>query len=259
MAGGRSAIDPRIRARRIAVQRDVGRKRLRRLGFVLAGVAVVAAGWGVTRTPLLDVDRLEIRGATNTGAAAVLTASGLHTGDAMLTAPLGRAAHGVAALPWVQTVHVHRRWPGTVVIEIAERRPVAYLPATTGVVLVDAERRELGRTDTPPAGLLRLDVPAIAARPGSSAPASIRPVLDVAATVPKALADRIVSLRPEQDGTVSGSVRLRNGAEAALLLGAPTQTAAKWLALATVLDEVDPARLASIDVRVPGAPALTRR
>ena len=84
-------------------------------------------------------------------------------------------------------------------------------------------------------------------------------MLDIAATVPEALAPRIVSLRPEEDGSVSGTVRLRDGTEAGVLLGGSTQMGAKWLALATILDEADPVGLAQIDVRVPGAPALTRR
>src|SRR5437899_1124387 len=124
-------IDPRIKARRIAVQRDEGRKRLRRF-LVLSGVVGVLAGaWGLTMTPLLDVDRLEVTGATNTGVLGVLAATHIRRGDAMVNLPLGGAAHRVAALPWVQTVDVHRRWPGTVVIHVIERHPAAAVPVTT--------------------------------------------------------------------------------------------------------------------------------
>ena len=254
-----ATIDPRIRARRIAVQRDVGHRRLRRLLAALGGVVVLAAAWGLTRTPLLDVDRLEVRGASNTGTEAVVAASTLHRGAAMVTAPLGRAADRISVLPWVQTVEVHRRWPGTVVIEVTERRPVAYVPAPDGVILLDAERRQLAHVPSPPAGYVRLDVPAVRPKVGEPASATIGPVLDIAATIPKALVPRIVSLRPEGGGGVSGTVRLRDGTEAGVLLGGSTQMGAKWLALATILDEADPVGLAQIDVRVPGAPALTRR
>jgi cell division protein FtsQ len=256
--GRRASIDPRIRARRIAVQRDVGRKRLRRLLVLCAAASVVVAGWASTRSPLLDVDRVEVSGAANSGAGAVRAASGIRRGSVLLTAPLDRAAARIAALPWVQTVDVERRWPGTVAITVTERRPIAYLPAAKGVVLVDGEARQLARLDTPPPGLLRLDVAPVRPEPGAQAPGRIRPVLDLAATVPEVLADRIVALRPEADGSVSGTVLLRDGGQAALLLGAPTQAGATWLALATILDEADPARLTRIDLRVPGAPALTR-
>jgi cell division protein FtsQ len=257
--GRRTSIDPRIRARRIAVQRDVGRQRLRRLLLTLGAAAVVAAAWGTTRSPLLDVDHVEVTGATNSGDGAVRSASGIEPGSVLLTVPLGRAAERIAALPWVQTVDVERQWPGTVAITVTERRPIAYLPASAGVVLVDGEARQLARLDAPPPGLLRLDVPPVRPRPGEPAPGKFRAVLDLAATLPSVLADRIVALRPEPDGSVSGTVLLRDGGQAALLLGTPTQAGAKWLALATILEEADPARLATIDLRVPGAPALTRR
>jgi cell division protein FtsQ len=259
VAGGRAAIDPRIRARRIAVQRDEGRKRLRRVAIAGAAVLALAGLWGLTRTPLLDVDHIEVAGAANSGAEAVVATSTIERGGALVTAPLGRAADRIAALPWVETVEVSRRWPGTVVIEVVERRPVAYVPATKGVVLVDRAGRQLATAEAPPAELLRLDVAAIAPAPGASLPSRTRAVLDLAGTVPSSLTGRVVALRTERDGTISGTVRLRNDADAHLLLGSATQTGAKWLALATVLDGADPARLATIDLRVPAAPALTRR
>ena len=59
-------IDPRIQARRIEVQRGVGRRRLQRLvdvGLVLA----VAAGFALAlRSPLLDVDAVRVAGAERT-------------------------------------------------------------------------------------------------------------------------------------------------------------------------------------------------
>jgi hypothetical protein len=77
--------------------------------------------------------------------------------------------------------------------------------------------------------------------------------------VPATLRARLVVLRPAPEGTVAAVIGLRNGTQATLLLGRPTQLSAKWLAVLSVLDDVDPARLATIDVRVPAAPALTRR
>lgn len=262
-------IDPRIKARRIAVQRDVGRKRLRRLLLAGGAVGTLTGLWGLTLTPLLDVDRLEVTGAANTGVLGVLAASHVRRGEAMTTVHLGGAAHRIAALPWVQTVDVHRRWPGTIVFHVVERRPAAAVPVKTSStptdasppswLLVDAEGRQLALVAAPPAGLLHLDIAPVTPELGRDLAAPDADVLQLASTIPAALRDRIVSLHPAADGTVDGTVRLRDGGEAALLLGTPTQTAAKWLALVTILDDTDPARLAQIDVRVPSAPALTRR
>lgn len=255
-----TAVDPRMRARRIEVQREAGRKRLRRAGIAGAVVAVAVGAWGIAMTPLLDVDRVTVTGAAHTGDRAVQFATRIRRGDPMITVRLGASATRVAALPWVQTVEVTRTWPGTVRVKVAERSPAAAVPATNnGWVLLDAEGRELASAPSPPAGLLRLELPAIAPEPGKTIAADARAALALAATIPESLRGRIASLRPGPDGTVEGTVVLRNNAQANLLLGTPTQTAAKWLALLTVLDDADPAKLAQIDVRVPSAPALTRR
>ena len=256
-------IDPRIRARRVAVQRDEGRRRLRRLFAVMIVLGVVGGAWGITRTPVLDVDHVRVAGATRTGEQAVAAAAGIQRGDVLLTAPLGRAARSVAALPWVQTVQVRRAWPGTVKVTVVERTPIAALPTRDHQwVLVDAQARQLAVVKELDKSLVRIDADPIVAQPGTDLRGHTSAALQVAASIPATLRDRVVGLRPAAGGTVDGTVRLRDGHEASLRFGTPAQTAAKWLALLSVLDEADPARptpLAGIDVRVPAAPALTRR
>ena len=253
-------IDPRIRARRIEVQRDQGRRRLRKLVVAATVAAVLAGGWGITRTPLLDVDHVRITGAARTGDLRIVGTSGIHLGDALLTAPLGRAAHRIADRPWVQTVRVRRSWPGTVVITVVERTPIAAIPVQGGQwVLVDAQSRQLELVKDPDPKLVRVDAPPVVPKLGTDLAGRVSSVLQVAGSIPAALHQQIVSLRPATGGMVEGSVRLRNGAEAWLRFGTPTQLAAKWLAILSVLEDVDPAHVAGIDVRVPAAPALTSR
>jgi cell division protein FtsQ len=253
-------IDPRLRARRVAVQRDVGRKRLRRLLAVLMALAVLGAAWGVTRTPVLDVDHVRVTGAGHTGDQAVVAAAGIDRGDPLLTARLGRAARRIAALPWVQTVQLRREWPGTVKVTVVERTPIAALPTKDNRwVLVDAQARQLVVTEQFDRALVRIDGDPIAAEPGTELKGRTSAALQVAASIPATLRERVIALRPAAAGTVEGTVQLRDGSEAWLRFGTPAQTAAKWLALLSVLDEADPAGLAGIDVRVPAAPALTRR
>jgi cell division protein FtsQ len=254
-----STIDPRIRARRIAVQRDVGRKRLKRLTVGASVVAVVVGTWGITLTPLLDVDHIEVTGALHSGPEAVQQATGIAYGDALLTAHLGRAASRVARLPWVQTVEVHRSWPGTVTVEVVERTATAAVPSKAGGwLLLDATGRQLALTAAPPAGILRIKIAPVVPALGSQVEADTSAVLELAATVPVSLKDTLIELRPDPGGAVEGTVRLRNGQLCTVLFGRPTQASAKWLAVLTILQDTDPARLFAIDVRVPGAPALTR-
>lgn len=258
-------IDPRIRARRIAVQRDEGRKRLRRLALGAGVVAVAVGSWGLTRTPLLDVDHLRVAGAHRSSAEAVAVATGIEAGDPLLTADVGAAADRIAALPWVQTVDVSRKWPGTVEITVVEREAAAAVPAeaatgeSTPWILVDASGRQLEVVADPGPGVLRIEVPPVAAVPGAALGPGAEAVLELAAGRPAALQDRLLSMRPAPGGAVEGTVLLRNDLLGTVRFGQPTQASAKWLALLTVLEGAEPARLQVIDVRVPSAPALTFR
>lgn len=255
-----TAAHPRIRARRIEVQRDEGRRRLRRL--VAAGVVAgtLAALWGLAMTPLLDVDHVRVSGAANTGPEAVAAATGIERGDPLATTRLGAAAERVARLPWVETAEVSRSWPGTIQVRVVERRPVAAVPAKAGGwVLLDAAGRQLAVRPELPPGLVAVELAAVDAAPGHVVAAAASPVLDLAVSRPPALRDRLVALRPAGGGAVEGTVVLGPDQRATVVFGGPTQATAKWLALLSILDGIDPTGLTRIDVRVPSAPALTRR
>ncbi|MGK2950458.1 MAG: cell division protein FtsQ/DivIB, partial [Acidimicrobiales bacterium] len=127
-------IDPRIRARRIEVQRHRGRRRLQRLVDV-GVVAAVALGFLVAlRTPLLDVDVVEVTGAEQTTAESVRAAAGIAPGTPLVDVDVRAAGERVAALPWVEEVEVHRRLDGTVAFAVTERVPVALVGGGDGAV-----------------------------------------------------------------------------------------------------------------------------
>jgi hypothetical protein len=142
-AGERPPIDPRIRARRIEVARGTGRRRLRRIGVGALVVAAGAAGWGVAQSALLDVDRIEVEGAEQTGQEAVRSAIGIDPGDPLVSVDLGGAEEAVAELPWVASATVHRGWPGSIRVAVEERRAVAAVRAGAP----DAEPAEAPRAD----------------------------------------------------------------------------------------------------------------
>lgn len=257
--GGKPPIDPRIRARRIEVQRSEGRRRLQRLGLVGAAVAVVAGLWWLAFTPLFDVDAIRVRGAEHTGDAAVLSAIGIHRGDALFTADVGRASRSLARLPWVATVKVRRSWPGTVSVTLVERVPVAAVEAKGGGwVLVDRGGRQLATEKEPSVDLVRIAGRPIAPALGDVAGDPFRGAIDLGAAVPPSLRGALSSIWPKRDGSVDAIVVLPGGDAATARFGAPDQLEAKLVALASVLERADLDRVRIIDLRVPGAPALTR-
>ncbi|MCA1692024.1 MAG: FtsQ-type POTRA domain-containing protein [Actinobacteria bacterium] len=119
------SMDPRIRRRRIEVRRHEGRRRFRILALVTVMVLLSGAGWLAVRSPALDVDAVEVEGATRTPAEVIRRTAGLPAGAPMIDIDEGRAAMLLKALPWVEEARVERRWPGTVEIQVTERSPRA--------------------------------------------------------------------------------------------------------------------------------------
>jgi cell division protein FtsQ len=246
-------IDPRIRARRIQVQRGQGQRRLRRVidvGLVLAVLAgFVVALW----TPLLDVDELSIEGATRTGAELVAERSGISRGVRLAGLDLAAAGERVAALPWVKEVRLHRALGGTITIDVTERTPVATVQQGADSYWVDAEGRILGPAGAPgpDAAAVRLEgitqVPAV----GGYLARAARAPLALASLGERRLPGQLASVRADDltaTLAVGGQVRFGDDAE----------LTAKMRSLATVLDQVDLTCVALIDLRLPDHPVLTR-
>jgi cell division protein FtsQ len=256
-----AAIDPRIRARRIAVRRDVGRQRLHRFGIALGVAAVVLAGVGVVIAPLLDVDRVVVTGAARVDPAAVRAATGIEVGDTLLTVDAGRAVSAVRAVPWVSTATVSRSWPSTVEVAIVERTPVAALLGGDGqAALVDEEGRILEVVAPEAAGVVLVDGVADVGPAGSYVAEQVRGVLVVAAGLPDQVRPVVERVVLTDEGELHLALRLAPEAETIVArLGDDRDLPFKLSALATVLASVDLGDLAVIDLAVPSAPALTPR
>lgn len=276
-AGGRAAIDPRLRARRVAVAREAGRRRLRILLAALSTVCLAGLAWLAVQSPLLDVDRVSVRGTEHLSPAEVRRAAGVERRDALLLVDRGAVARRVEQLPWAADVSVGRRLPGTLVIDVTERRPVAWVhavpadpaagaPAGAGagagaagataagpVVLVDVDGRVLARVPEPPSGLAELQGVGDVPEPGRSvgrAAAVLRAVGDL----PAGLRAEVASARTEGGRSV---VRFREGPGAPpvgeIRLGGLDDLPAKVAAAVAVVGKLD-GRVAYLDVSVPQAP-----
>lgn len=254
------AIDPRIRARRIAVQRDVGRRRLHRLGFVAGAATLALCAVGLAISPLLDVDRVVVVGAERADPDVVRRAAGVDLEDPLVTLDAAGAAGRVRAVPWVATATVERAWPSTVRISLVEREAVAALLRSDGrAALVDAGGRVLADVPAGEVGVLLVSGLAEPGPPGSTV-GGADGAIDVARGLPASLLPRSHGLRVEPDGTMGLRLALGEGEEPVLVvLGDGRRLPEKLTALTTVLASVPLTDVAVIDVAVPSAPALTRR
>jgi cell division protein FtsQ len=253
-----NGIDPRLRARRIDVARTEGRKRLRRVAILGGVLVVVLLVVGATRPPLLDVDRIDVRGVDGARAEAATSASGLALGDHLLWADLGAAAAGIEALPWVAEASVERDLPGTVVLQVEAREPVAIAGSGPAAVLVDADGRAIAGIDDPVLGGTQVDdLPVLAVGPaplGERLGDDGRAMAKVVAGLPVELAEQVDEVAPDGEAIV---VVLDDGIE--VRWGGPQQTSAKAAAALVILQEADRATIATIDVTVPRATTVTRQ
>ncbi len=255
--GGAVTMDPRIKRRRIDVRRDEGRKRLHILVGCLAALGAVAAAFGAGRSPLFDVDYADVRGTGQTPRAEVVEAAGLGGHPAMLDIDTRAVADQVEALPWVLQATARREWPGTVRIDITERRPAAVLPAGAGAwALADRTGRVLRIGPEKPAGLPVIGNLPPPTRAGASVPATATPSLRVAAALPTTVREQVADIATLATGEVELQLTSPGGV---VRLGRPVDLDTKLRVLATVLARADLARVSVVDVRVPKAPALTRR
>ena len=247
-------MDPRLRARRVAVRRSAGRRRLRVVVVAGAVVVLVLAAVSLLFTPLLDVDHLTVAGQFRTDPADVVAAGGIEAGDPLATADLAAAAARVEELPWVGEATVERRWPGTIRYRIVEREPAAAATATDGSwVAVDGEGRVRVARDAPPPDLPVVEGVTVAPEVGAAVAADDRGPFAVAAAIPAAARPALDAVVLEPDRTVT--VRLAAGG--VVTIGALEDLPAKGVALASVVEAVDPC-IATLDVSVAAAPLLTR-
>jgi cell division protein FtsQ len=252
-------IDPRLRARRISVRRLEARKRLHRLTAMGVVVGLLVTAFLLTRSPLLDVDRIEVTGAKHLTADVVAGATGIRRHSPMTDVNLSRARGGVLSLPWVESVSVRREWPATVRVSVVERTAVAAVSAGQtqqggeAWALVDRAGRVLEVLAAVPADAVLLEGTSASSTPGTLLDPTADDLLAVAAALTPQLAAHVASLTLTEYG-----VELRLREHGAVRIGNASDLGAKLLAASTVLAQVELRGLCVVDVRVPAAPSLTR-
>jgi cell division septal protein FtsQ len=149
----RPPIDPRIRDRRIEVIREAGRRRLRVTLVVASAIVVIGLAYLTVRSPLLDVDHVQIAGAQRESVTAIRDAAGVRNGDALLFVNTGAIAKRVERLPWVEHATVRRDFPGTVAIAVTEFAPTMFVHTTSAkVALIGSSGRVIAFADSAPPG-----------------------------------------------------------------------------------------------------------
>ena len=225
---------------------SVRRRRLLALGLAVA--VLLAVAYGVSRSPLLAVDTLAVKGTFHLTAEQVLDAAGVHEGDAMLWIDTGAAVSGIEALPYLRDVSLQREWPDTVRITVRERVPVAWIDASGGKALVDRTGRVLETVDAAPPAMPQLLGAKVVPTPGGTVDAV--GAARVAGALSALAAAGTTSVEVTDHGIV---LHLANhGPE--IRVGEATQAGVKIRAALAVLDALQDAPPSYVDVSVPTNP-----
>ena len=137
-------IDPRIKARRNAVRKAEGRRRLIILGVASGVVIAIILVIAVFASTLFDVRNVYVQGAVYTDQDVLDDVIAGMMGDAVLLVDTQAAEAALEAVPWVEAATVKTDFPHAVYIDIRERRPVAAFQGVDGQFrVIDVQGRVL--------------------------------------------------------------------------------------------------------------------
>jgi cell division protein FtsQ len=229
-----TVLDSRARFQTPAPKRRI----LRRWWWVLAVAGVLAVvAWVVGWSPLLSVSQVQVVGNHTVSAADIRAAAGVALGTPLVRVNSDAVSARVEALAAIKSVDVRHGWPGTLILDVTERTPIAVMAVSGGFDLVAADNVAYATVGTRPGGLTLL---------AATAP-------DVRAAAIAMLAAVPVAFR-SQSNTLTGSTPddlrlvLRDGTQ--VRWGGSNNSARK----AAVVMALLPQRVAVIDVSAPGLP-----
>lgn len=197
----RDAVPYRVRRFFMARRRRLRDTARRRRRAALAGAVVLVGllgAWLLWGTSLFGVREVRVTGTDVLTVAHVRQAAAVPEQTPLLRVRRDEVARRVASLGPVAAVEVRRAWPGTVVIEVVERQPVAAVPTGDAYLLIDPDGVVVRTVARQPVALPLVEVPS----PGPEHPATAA-ALTVLAALPGEIASDLERL------TVAGPADIR--------------------------------------------------
>ena len=241
-SAGSTVLPPDPGLRQQLEQRRALRRRLV-TGAMAAGLLVLVVGlvWLLTASSLLAAKQVDVTGTAELGPDRVREAAAVPLGVPLIRQDLDAIAARTAALPQVASATVERHWPGTVEVQVVERRPLLAIAQPGGYALVDAEGRAYETRAEAPAGVLRTEA-------DPSATALLVELGVVAAALPEDLRGQVARLTSTSAG--DATLVLTSGTQ--VHWGDAAESALKAQVVAALLER-EPA---AIDVSAPHNPAV---
>lgn len=249
---GRS-IDPRLQARRRAVARRDGLRRL----WVVAGLTLVASlavgAIAVANSSWLDIESVRVVGAERSNPQELVTASGIRIGEPLVEIDTDGSARAVERVPWVAEAEIDRSWGGAVTIAVSERVAIVAVPTGLRAAMVDRTGRQLEVVPDRPAGFIPVVGVEASGVPGQPVGDEAMPVVSLVEVLTPAVADLTAAVL-----SVDGQLMIELTIGGRVNFGDDRDLHEKLVALETLLARVELDCLDVVDVRVPAAPTITR-
>jgi cell division protein FtsQ len=247
-------IDPRMSARRTAVLREQGKRRLVIAASALGVAALVVGGWFLLHTSVFSARSVSVTGNVHETAAQVVDQAGLAGRPPLLDVNAGAVAARLEQLPWVRTATVHVSWPDGVHIAVTEETARFTASTASGQwESLSSDGRALGESATRPPGLLLLTVPQPPGEPGTVLSTKDAPGLRVASTLPPSFVAQVTAVTVEP----AGWVQLALTTPVVVDIGTTAQLTAKYEDVSSILAGATLHNGDVIDVSVPDAPTVT--
>ena len=145
------SMDPRVRARRIAVRRAKGKKRLIWVAIAAAILLVLVGAVAILASSLFDVRTIDVQGAVYTDPQQLSAIVDKVRGEAILLVDTRQIESELEGIAWVESAHVSTDFPHRVFIDIRERKPIATFAGSDGKFrVIDRDGRVLDVVDGVP-------------------------------------------------------------------------------------------------------------
>ena len=245
--------DSRIEDRRKNVVNKLASNRRRLLTAAGSVIGVVAFVLIVLASPIIGVRKIEIEGARYVSADLLIAVEKSLDGKSILTVDTRAAERRLEGDPWVESVRIRSFFPSRLVIEIVERKPVAfYIGVDNRSRVVDSQGRVLAVETGQPTQYLQITGVGPNLAPGASAGTVYKAAAQLAAGLPDELSERVLNVGV--GGPNQLIMTLRTGT--LINFGPPVDLQNKLISLLVLLRRQDAKQILSIDLTDPRTPTV---
>ena len=245
--------DSRIEDRHKNVFNTLASNRRRLLTAAGSVIGVVALVLIVLASPIIGVRKIEIEGARYVSADLLIAVEKSLDGKSILTVDTRAAERRLEGDPWVESVRIRSFFPSRLVVEIVERKPVAfYIGVDNRSRVVDSQGRVLAVETGQPTQYLQITGVGPNLAPGASAGSVYRAAAQLAAGMPDELSDRVLNVGV--GGPNQLSMTLRTGT--LVNFGPPVDLQNKLISLLVLLRRQDAKQILAIDLTDPRTPTV---